>query len=160
MLFRSSKPETLTIEVEIRGESRWGNPYKRTEKRDIPNLKVFIGKIINHKTKDELFKFFSTAFDTNYEINWDRKDIINYYDLTRKSITGVEITQTEEELLEEQKLREERIKEGNYNLLNHSYNSRNKDLIEKLINYYDSKLNDDDLFDFWNDNVKIGRAHV
>lgn len=149
-----SKPETLTIEVEIRGESRWGNPYKRTEKRDIPNLKVYIGKIINHKTKDELFKFFSTAFDTNYEINWDRKDIINYYDLTRKSITGVEITQTEEELLEEQKLREERIKEGNYNLLNHSYNSRNKDLIEKLINYYDSKLNDDDLFDFWNDNVR------
>ncbi|WP_178984175.1 cold shock domain-containing protein [Winogradskyella helgolandensis] len=152
------KKGSITYEVTIKGESRWGNPYKRTETRKLDTVGVFIRTLSKNKGLEEIYNLFKTGFDKNYNVNWTHKNLIEYYNITKKEIKYLKIILTEnEQKAKDLRIQEEikkSIRDGKINLGSFDRKVDNEELIGRLIEYYDSKLVEDDTFEFWHRNIQ------
>lgn len=144
----------ISYVVTIKGESRWGNPYKRKETRDMDTLGIFINKFTDGRGIKLLFELFKECFDESYLKNWTYDDLKQYYSITKKEIKKIDIELSNEEL-------EEKIAKNGDLSLENFFNRKtyNDELISELINYYNSQLNNEDAFDLWHEKIRASRFY-
>lgn len=120
-------PNAIEVEVTISGKSRWGNPYKRREMRDIDTFYSFLRKIAENKTVQEMAELFKQAFNQNYITQWNKQDLLTFYGITKRVFPKLKFAPSND-------------------VVNFSLTQRD-DIANELINYYDSNLTIQDKFE-------------
>jgi len=132
-----SKKDTVPVEVVVRGESRWGNSYKRKEINDISLIKVSLKKIKEKVNEDELYNFLKIYYSTDLDYNY----FIDYCEFINKvypRISSLFIRQTKR---------------------NNSNEELSPNRAKLLFEYFGENLNEQVLFEVWRakKNEFIGR---
>lgn len=139
---------SISAEVTITGESRWGNKYKRKESKSYSIVSFSLHQLLRKKQATEIFEFFKNYFDEQYP-KGGAEFAKKYFDVTKEKILGIKL-ELNGYLLEEFKGKEVEKKGGgrpSVRLLSDS--SANKFLIQKLFAYYLEKGDSDFLFEVW-----------
>lgn len=130
MTLIDSNPK-VTIEVTIKGKSRWGNEYIRKENRDYSIFDNALYQLLRNKDVQTIHDFFINYFDEN---QWDSiEKISKLFNVTREAIKDLKLINT---------------------LVENTNSSAiplisNADLLKKIFKHFLSKVNEEFLFDLW-----------
>lgn len=136
---------TVKIEVEIKGKSRWGNPYIRKEFKDYDILSYFFYKLLNNKSYNAVKDYFITGFN-EIKQQKDNNKIVDYYKITKdriKAITLSEIPNIKSEQPENIDNIDDILKIFDFK------KSPNDLLIEEIINHYNENSSNLTKFKVW-----------
>jgi len=148
------KNPSISAEVTITGESKWGNKYKRKESKSYSIVGFSLHQLLRKKQATEIFEFFKNYFDEQYT-KGGSEFAKKYLDVTKEKIQGIKL-ELNDYLLEEFECKKAEKKEGGIlamRLLTDS--SVNKFLIQKLIDYYLEKVDTEFLFEVWKDKAHL-----
>lgn len=130
MTLIDSNPK-VTIEVTIKGKSRWGNEYIRKENRDYSIFDNALYQLLRNKDVQTIHDFFINYFNEN---QWDSiEKISKLFNVTREAIKDLKLINT---LVEN-------TNSSTIPLIS------NADLLKKIFKHFLSKVNEEFLFDLW-----------
>lgn len=94
-----TKSLTVSIEVTITGESRWGNPYKRKENHSYNAVNVALLQLFKERSFLDVISYFKQYFDATYSAS-DKDDFIDFLSLFKDIIHMLEFDNSQTELQE------------------------------------------------------------
>lgn len=120
-------PHSINVEVTVSGKSRWGNPYRRKETREVNTFNAFLRKLAEKRTVFEMAELFRQAFNQNYSTHWKGQDVKQFYEITKKVFPRLTFVPS--------------VDESDFSI------RQKEDVANDLVIYYDSNLSIQDKFD-------------
>lgn len=130
----------VKIEIELKGKSKYGNPYIRKEIQDRDILSYYLFKLLKTKSSDIVKEYFVNGFQIVNEANQIEK-LIDYYKITKDRINAILF----EEPAKFDELKQKYEQSESYipkNLINDN-------LVKEVITDFNNKLSNYQLFKIW-----------
>lgn len=145
---------SISAEVTITGESRWGNKYKRKESKSYSIVGYSLHQLLRKKQATEIFEFFKNYFDEQFPKEGS-EFAIKYLDVTKEKIQGIKL-ELNDYLLEEFESKKAEKNESRILAASVLTDSAAKTfLIQKLFAHYLDKVDTEFLFEVWKNKTHL-----
>lgn len=154
ILANLKRNSSLTTEVSVTSISRWGKKYIRKESESFSLIGCSLHQLLQNMHATIIYNFFKNYFDEHY-LKEDYVFIVNYLEVTKKSIQGINI-ELNGYLLEGFKERKLKLRDDvlSRNSFLNSISPKNY-LVQCLFKYFLDKLDKEFLYDIWKNKLYI-----
>lgn len=99
ILSHLSKSHSVSIEVTIKGKSRWGNPYRRKENHSYDAVNMALLQLFKERPLTDVISYFKQYFDATYSAT-DKEDFLQFLPLFKDIVRKLDLDNSEQEVEE------------------------------------------------------------